>query len=99
MKNVDHNVVEVETTIWYEVQCIDVVVDSPIDSWILDLEASFHTTTSCGLMENYVVGNYGKKYLTNGGPIRYYWYGWYSFEYVKRICVKNKKVKYVPRLM
>ena len=44
-------------------------IDSPIDSWILDLGASFHTTRNCSLLENYVIGNYEKVYLADGEPL------------------------------
>ena len=44
-------------------------VDDSCDSWVLDSDASFHTTTQCDFLENYVVGNQGKVYLANGEPL------------------------------
>ena len=40
-------------------------VDSPIDSWILDLGASFHTTAHCEIIENYIISNFNKVYMAN----------------------------------
>ena len=41
-------------------------IDSPIDSWVLDSDASFHTTPICEVLENYVVGDFGKVHLADG---------------------------------
>jgi hypothetical protein len=41
-------------------------VDSPLDSWVLDSGASFHTTAIREILENYIVGNFGKVYLADG---------------------------------
>ena len=35
-------------------------VDNSCDSWVLDLGASFHTTSQRDVLENYVVKNHGK---------------------------------------
>jgi hypothetical protein len=40
-------------------------VDSPLDSWVLDSIVSFHMTTICEILENYVGGNFGKLYLAD----------------------------------
>ncbi|XP_068649065.1 UPF0481 protein At3g47200-like [Aristolochia californica] len=40
------------------------LVDSPIDSWVLDLRASFHPTLHHEIMENYVA--HGKVYFADG---------------------------------
>jgi hypothetical protein len=40
-------------------------VDSPLDSWVLDLGASFHTTTIREILENYVAGDFEKAYLAD----------------------------------
>ena len=42
------------------------VVDSPLDDWVLDLGASFHTTPHQEIIQNYVEGDFGKVYLANG---------------------------------
>ena len=39
------------------------------DSWVLDLGASFYTTSQHDLLENYVVGNHGKVHLAYGEPL------------------------------
>jgi hypothetical protein len=41
-------------------------VDSPLDSWVLDSAASFHTTAIHEILENYVAGDFGKVYLADG---------------------------------
>ena len=41
-------------------------LDSPVDSWIMDSGASFHTTPSKDLLSNYVSGRFGKVYLADG---------------------------------
>ena len=40
-------------------------LDSPIDSWIMDSGASFHTTPSKKLLSNYISGRFGKVYLAD----------------------------------
>nr|KYP34487.1 Retrovirus-related Pol polyprotein from transposon TNT 1-94 [Cajanus cajan] len=44
-------------------------LDSPIESWIMDSGASFHTTPSNELLTNYVSGRFGKVYLADGKPL------------------------------
>ena len=41
-------------------------VDNPLDDWVLDSGASFHTTPHRAIIQNYVAGDFGKVYLTNG---------------------------------
>ena len=41
-------------------------LDSSIDSWIMDLGASFHTKPSLELLSSYVSGKFGKVYLADG---------------------------------
>ena len=45
-------------------------VDDSCDSWVLDSGASFHTTSQCDVLENYVAGNHGKDYLADGEPLK-----------------------------
>ncbi len=40
-------------------------VDNPIDSWVLDSRASFHSTAHREIIQNYVVGDFGKVYLAD----------------------------------
>jgi GAG-pre-integrase domain len=44
-------------------------VSSPIESWILDSRASFHSTSCKELMTNFMSGEYGKVYLADGKPL------------------------------
>ena len=41
-------------------------VDSPLDDWVLDSGASFHTIQQREIIQNYVASNFGKMYLANG---------------------------------
>ena len=36
------------------------IVDSPLDDWVLDLGASFHTTPHREIIQNYAASNFGK---------------------------------------
>ena len=50
-----------------EVQdALPLAVDCPLDDWVLDLGASFHTTPHQEIIQNYVGGDFGKVYLTDG---------------------------------
>lgn len=40
-------------------------VNSPIESWVLDSGASFHSTSYREIMENYVSSDFGKAYLAD----------------------------------
>ena len=42
------------------------VVHIIVDDWVLDLSASFHTTSHKEIMTNYVDNDFGKIYLTDG---------------------------------
>ena len=42
------------------------IVDSPLDDWVLDSGASFRTTPHQEIIQNYVRGDFGKVYLANG---------------------------------
>ncbi|CAJ2648559.1 unnamed protein product [Trifolium pratense] len=44
-------------------------LDSPVDSWVMDSGASFHTTPCKELLSNYVFGRFGKVYLADGKPL------------------------------
>ena len=44
-------------------------VDSPLDDWVLDLGASFHTTPHREIIQNYVAGDFGKVYLADGSVL------------------------------
>ena len=40
-------------------------VDSPLDDWVLDSSASFHTTPHQEIIQNYVGSDFGKVYLAD----------------------------------
>ncbi|RVW63690.1 Retrovirus-related Pol polyprotein from transposon TNT 1-94 [Vitis vinifera] len=42
------------------------VVDSPLDDWVLDSGALFYTTPHREIIQNYAVGDFGKVYLADG---------------------------------
>ena len=44
-------------------------VDSPLDDWVLDSEASFHTTPHREIIQNYITGDFGKVYLADGSAL------------------------------
>nr|POF25368.1 retrovirus-related pol polyprotein from transposon tnt 1-94 [Quercus suber] len=44
-------------------------VDSPFDDWVLDSGASFHTTPHREIIQNYVVGDFGKVYLADDSAL------------------------------
>jgi hypothetical protein len=43
--------------------CLICALESKMESWVLDLGASFHATSHMDLFENYISGNFGKVYL------------------------------------
>ena len=47
-------------------KAIILTVDSPLDSWVLDSAASFHTIGIHEILENYVSGDFKKMYLAYG---------------------------------
>ena len=75
------------------------VVDSLVDSQVLDFGASFHTTAHCDIMENYVAGNYGKVYLLDGEPLEIVGMGDIRLKLLNEFVQKIWKVRYVPMLM
>ena len=74
-------------------------VDSPVDSWVLDSGASFHTTPHHNIMENYVAGNYGKVYLADGLPLDIVGIGDINLKMSDGRVWKITKVRHVPKLM
>ena len=45
------------------------VTEAPLESWIVDSGASFHSTSQQELMVNYRRGNFGKVFLADGGAL------------------------------
>ena len=44
-------------------------IDSPIESWVLDSGASFHSTSQKDKFLNFKSGEFGKVYLADGKPL------------------------------
>jgi hypothetical protein len=44
-------------------------VDNPLNSWVLDSGASFHTTTIYDILENYAAGDFESVYLADGSML------------------------------
>ncbi|RVW51035.1 Retrovirus-related Pol polyprotein from transposon TNT 1-94 [Vitis vinifera] len=44
-------------------------VDSPLDDWVLDSGALFHTTPHREIIQNYVASDFGKVYLADGSAL------------------------------
>ncbi|CAM8883282.1 unnamed protein product [Rhodiola kirilowii] len=44
-------------------------VKDPVEAWVLDSGASFHSCSSGGIMENYISGDFGKVYLGDVEPL------------------------------
>ena len=40
-----------------------------LDDWVLDSEASFHTTPHLEIIQNYAAGDFGKVYLADGSAL------------------------------
>ncbi|XP_075494914.1 uncharacterized protein LOC142532523 [Primulina tabacum] len=44
-------------------------MESPVDSWVMDSGASFHTTGNRDVFDNYIAGDYGKVFMADGKPL------------------------------
>ncbi|KAL6351502.1 hypothetical protein AAG906_040856 [Vitis piasezkii] len=44
-------------------------VDNPLDDWVLDSGASFHTTPHREIIQNYTISDFGKVYLVDGSAL------------------------------
>ena len=44
-------------------------IDSPLDDWVLDSGASFHTIPHREIIQNYVASDFGKVYLADGSAL------------------------------
>ncbi|KAL1555306.1 hypothetical protein AAHA92_15764 [Salvia divinorum] len=44
-------------------------VSSPMESWVLDSGASFHSCSNVKIMEDYIFGNFGKVHLADDEPL------------------------------
>jgi hypothetical protein len=73
-------------------------VDSPLDSWVLDSGASFHTTAIREILENYVSGDFGKVYLADGTALDIVGIGNVKIRIHADSVWKLQKVRHVPEL-
>jgi hypothetical protein len=73
-------------------------VDSPLDSWVLDLGASFDTTAIREVLENYVNGDFGKVYLADGTTLDVVGIGNVQIRIHADFVWKLQKVRHVPEL-
>ena len=82
-----------------EVQDNWILFDSPIDSWVLDLGASFHTIAHHEILENCIAGNHGKVYLADGEPLDVVGVDDVKLKMTNWSVWKIHKARYVPKLM
>jgi hypothetical protein len=73
-------------------------VDSPLDSWVLDSGASFNTTPICEVLENYVVGDFGKVYLVDRTALDVVGIGDVRIRVHNDSVWKLQKVRHIPEL-
>jgi hypothetical protein len=73
-------------------------VDSPLDSWVLDSRASFHTIAIREVLENYVAGDFGKVYLADGTPLDIVGIGDVRIRVHSNSIWKLQKVRHVREL-
>lgn len=75
------------------------LVDNPMDFWLLDLEASFYTIAHRDVMKNYITRNYKKVYLANGKQLDIVGIGDVNMKMLNGHVLKITKVRHVPKLM
>jgi hypothetical protein len=73
-------------------------VESPLDSWVLDSGASFHTTPICEVLKNYVTGDFRKVYLADGTTLDVVGLGDVRIRVHSDSVWKLQKVRHVPEL-
>ncbi|KAE8676976.1 Vesicle-associated protein 4-1 [Hibiscus syriacus] len=73
-------------------------VNSPIESWILDSGASFHSTPCQEIMENYVSGDFGKVHLADDETIKIVEKGGIRLKLPNQTTWKLTGVRYIPSL-
>ena len=74
-------------------------IDSLIDSWVLDLGATFYTTTHWEIMENYVSRNDGNVNLEDDELVDIVGIGDICLKMSNGSMWKIHKVRFVPKLM
>ncbi|VFQ93671.1 unnamed protein product, partial [Cuscuta campestris] len=73
-------------------------VDSPVESWILDSGASFHSSPSKELFQNFKSGNFGKVYLADNKALVIEGKGDVSIKTPTGNQWTLKDVRYIPGL-
>ncbi|RVX13264.1 Retrovirus-related Pol polyprotein from transposon TNT 1-94 [Vitis vinifera] len=74
-------------------------VDSPLDDWVLDSGASFNTTPHREIIQNYVVGDFGKVYLVDGSALDVVGLGDVRISLPNGSVWLLEKVRHIPDLM
>ncbi|KAE8708902.1 Detected protein of unknown function [Hibiscus syriacus] len=73
-------------------------VNSPIESWILDSGASFHSTSCQEIMENYVSGDFGKVHLADDETLKIVGKGDIRLKLPNQTTWKLTGVRHIPGL-
>ena len=73
-------------------------VDSPLDNWVFDSEASFHTTPHREIIQNYVASDFGKVYLADGPALDVVGMGDVRILLPNRCIWLLEKVRHIPDL-
>ncbi|KAE8703438.1 cytochrome P450 71A9-like [Hibiscus syriacus] len=73
-------------------------VNSPIESWILDSGASFHSTPCREIMENYVSGDFGKVHLADDETLKIVGKGDIRLKLPNQTTWTLKGVRHIPGL-
>lgn len=73
-------------------------INSPIESWILDSGASFHSTPCREIMENYVSGDFGKVHLADDEALKIVGKGDVRLKLPNGTAWKLQGVRHIPGL-
>uniref|UniRef100_A0A803N5C9 CCHC-type domain-containing protein n=1 Tax=Chenopodium quinoa TaxID=63459 RepID=A0A803N5C9_CHEQI len=73
-------------------------VDSPIESWILDSGASFHSSPCKEIFQNFKSGKFGKVYLADDEPLDIVGKGDVMIKTSSGSSWKLEDVRYIPKL-
>ena len=73
-------------------------VDSPMESWILDSGASFHSTSEKNFLNNFVSGNLGQVHLADDEPLQIAGKGDVRIKTNNGSSLMLRNVRYIPGL-
>ena len=73
-------------------------VNSPLDEWILDSGVSFYTTPHREIIQNYVVGDFGKVYLADSSALDVVGMGDVQILFPNGSVWLLEKVRHIPNL-